>query len=198
VTTFANVATTFANGLDCHGGSQVDFDLAKELGEQRRSVPRHHIEKWDLAAIEAEANETPRASWAEDEIVRIERAQRIWNAGNGLAVGAGAVGKNELMLRCAACQTVANETLQEVAQLRIRRDAFQEGSPRRMRRSRRGARARRLLGDIVARTRCVRLAGTSRLWARRRARNRERTTMGRDQDQDHDRGRQDDRPLHAL
>ena len=73
MTTFANVATTFANGLDCHGGSQVDFDLAKELGEQRRSVPRHHIEKWDLAAIEAEANETPRASWAEDEIVRIEQ-----------------------------------------------------------------------------------------------------------------------------
>jgi putative DNA primase/helicase len=45
--------------------------------EQRRNVTPHHIDKWDLAAIEAEANEGPRA-WTEDEIPRIAAARRIW------------------------------------------------------------------------------------------------------------------------
>lgn len=45
--------------------------------EQRRSVPPHHIEKWDLAAIEAEGNEGPRP-WTEDELIRIANARRIW------------------------------------------------------------------------------------------------------------------------
>jgi putative DNA primase/helicase len=46
--------------------------------EQRRNVPRHHIDKWDLAAIGAQANEEPRA-WTEDEILRIAAARRIWD-----------------------------------------------------------------------------------------------------------------------
>jgi hypothetical protein len=44
--------------------------------EQRRNVPPRHVDKWDLAAIEAEANEGPRA-WT-DEILRIAVARRIW------------------------------------------------------------------------------------------------------------------------
>jgi putative DNA primase/helicase len=48
--------------------------------EQRRTIPRHHIDKWDLASFEAEANEPPRA-WTEDEIVRISKARRIWEQG---------------------------------------------------------------------------------------------------------------------
>jgi putative DNA primase/helicase len=45
--------------------------------EQRRSVPPHHVDKWDLAAIEVEANEG-RRSWSEDEVIRIANARRIW------------------------------------------------------------------------------------------------------------------------
>jgi putative DNA primase/helicase len=48
--------------------------------EQRRSIPQSHVEKWDFAAIDAEANEGPRA-WNEDEIGRINAARRIWNEG---------------------------------------------------------------------------------------------------------------------
>ncbi len=48
--------------------------------EQRRIVPPQHIDKWDSAATEAEATEGPRA-WTKDEIIRIERAQQIWNEG---------------------------------------------------------------------------------------------------------------------
>ncbi len=36
------------------------------------------MEKWDLAAIEVEANEGPRA-WSEDELLRIAAARRIWD-----------------------------------------------------------------------------------------------------------------------
>jgi hypothetical protein len=46
--------------------------------EQRRSVPPRHVGKWDLAAVEAEANEGPRA-WTEDEIIRIAAARRIFD-----------------------------------------------------------------------------------------------------------------------
>ncbi len=45
--------------------------------EQRRTVPPHHVDKWDLAAIEAETDEGPR-TWTEDEILRIAAARRIW------------------------------------------------------------------------------------------------------------------------
>jgi putative DNA primase/helicase len=45
--------------------------------EQRRHVPPHHLVKWDLAAIEVESEEGPRA-WTEDEILRIGAARRIW------------------------------------------------------------------------------------------------------------------------
>jgi putative DNA primase/helicase len=48
--------------------------------EQRRAIPQHHIDKWDLASMEAEANEPPRG-WTEDELMRISMAQRIWNEG---------------------------------------------------------------------------------------------------------------------
>jgi len=45
--------------------------------EQMRTVPPAHIAKWDLAAIEAEVVEGPRA-WSEDELLRIARARDIW------------------------------------------------------------------------------------------------------------------------
>jgi hypothetical protein len=63
-----------------HVRRRLDLPAWEPGDEQRRSVPPHHINKWDLAAIEAEANEGPRA-WTEDEIIRIERARRIWNEG---------------------------------------------------------------------------------------------------------------------
>jgi hypothetical protein len=47
--------------------------------EQPRIVPPHHIDKWDLAAIEAEADEGLRV-WTDDEIVRIANARGIWEA----------------------------------------------------------------------------------------------------------------------
>jgi putative DNA primase/helicase len=45
--------------------------------EQRRTVPPSRIERWDMVAVEAEANEGPRA-WSEDEIARINYANAIW------------------------------------------------------------------------------------------------------------------------
>jgi putative DNA primase/helicase len=45
---------------------------------QQRTVSPQHVEKWDLATIEAEANEGPRA-WTEDEVLRIAAARRIWD-----------------------------------------------------------------------------------------------------------------------
>jgi putative DNA primase/helicase len=45
--------------------------------EQRRNVPPRHVDKWDFAAIETEADEGPRA-WSEDETLRIAAARRIW------------------------------------------------------------------------------------------------------------------------
>jgi hypothetical protein len=45
--------------------------------EQQRTVPAYHVDKWDLAAIEAEANERPRP-WTEDEAARIAAARNIW------------------------------------------------------------------------------------------------------------------------
>jgi putative DNA primase/helicase len=45
---------------------------------QRREIPARHVERRDLATIEAEANEGPRA-WNEDEILRIAAARRIWD-----------------------------------------------------------------------------------------------------------------------
>ena len=46
-----------------------------------RTIPQRHADKWDLAAIEEEVNEGPRA-WNEDELVRIAAARRIWNEGH--------------------------------------------------------------------------------------------------------------------
>jgi putative DNA primase/helicase len=52
---------------------------AWEAGDGRcRTIPQRHVDKWDLAAIEGEVNEGPRA-WNEDELVRIAAARRIWN-----------------------------------------------------------------------------------------------------------------------
>jgi putative DNA primase/helicase len=45
--------------------------------EQRRTVPAHHVRKWDLA-VGDEAEEGPRA-WTEDEILRIAATRRIWD-----------------------------------------------------------------------------------------------------------------------
>jgi putative DNA primase/helicase len=45
--------------------------------EQQRRVPAHHVDKWDLAAIETETDAGPRA-WTDDEVLRIAAARRIW------------------------------------------------------------------------------------------------------------------------
>jgi putative DNA primase/helicase len=45
---------------------------------QQRTIPPQRAEKWDLAAVEAEANEGARA-WTEDELLRIVAARRIWD-----------------------------------------------------------------------------------------------------------------------
>jgi putative DNA primase/helicase len=82
------LAPSAPDGFLVHSHAGDDFrecrdHVRKRLGlpawepgdEQRRTVPPHHIEKWDLAALEIEAAEGPRA-WTEDEIGRIwEEAQ---------------------------------------------------------------------------------------------------------------------------
>jgi hypothetical protein len=45
--------------------------------EQRRIIPGSRVEQWDLAALETEINEGPRA-WTEDELLRIASARKIW------------------------------------------------------------------------------------------------------------------------
>lgn len=45
---------------------------------QHRTIPRQHIHKWDLAAVEEEADEGPRA-FTEDDLQRIARVQDIWD-----------------------------------------------------------------------------------------------------------------------
>lgn len=44
--------------------------------ERQRRIPRAQIDKWDFAAVDAQADERRRT---EDDLVRIERAQKIWN-----------------------------------------------------------------------------------------------------------------------
>jgi putative DNA primase/helicase len=51
---------------------------AWEAGDGQCRTPQRHMDKWDLAAIEKEVNEGPRA-WNEDELLRIAAARRIWN-----------------------------------------------------------------------------------------------------------------------
>jgi putative DNA primase/helicase len=53
--------------------------------EQQRRVPAHHVDKWDLAAIETEADAGPRA-WTDDEVLRIAAARRIWEEALVVAV----------------------------------------------------------------------------------------------------------------
>jgi putative DNA primase/helicase len=48
--------------------------------EQVRTIPQRHVKEWDLAAIEAEIEETP-CAWNEDEQVRIALANRVWDEG---------------------------------------------------------------------------------------------------------------------
>jgi putative DNA primase/helicase len=45
--------------------------------EQQRAIPSRHVQKWDLAMIDAEANDRRRT---EDDHVRIKRAVELWNA----------------------------------------------------------------------------------------------------------------------
>jgi hypothetical protein len=44
--------------------------------EQQRTVPPRHVDKWDLAAIDAEAEEGPTA-WTDDDVLRTAAARRI-------------------------------------------------------------------------------------------------------------------------
>jgi putative DNA primase/helicase len=45
--------------------------------EQNRNVPTQHSAKWDLAAVEEEANDMIRT---EDDLIRIKSAQKIWDS----------------------------------------------------------------------------------------------------------------------
>jgi putative DNA primase/helicase len=44
--------------------------------EAQRTIPRSHIEKWDFSVMDGEALDQRRT---EDDLVRIERAKKIWN-----------------------------------------------------------------------------------------------------------------------
>jgi hypothetical protein len=46
---------------------------------QNRTIPEGHIKKWDRAAVESEAKMQERT---EDDLLRIERAVKIWNEAN--------------------------------------------------------------------------------------------------------------------
>ena len=61
-----------------HVRSRLGLSPWEPGDEQRRIVPPRHVDKWDLASIEAEANEGPRA-WTEDELARIGAARRVWD-----------------------------------------------------------------------------------------------------------------------
>jgi putative DNA primase/helicase len=43
---------------------------------QQRTIPPHHIDRWDFGTVDAQAETRART---EDDLVRIERAQAIWN-----------------------------------------------------------------------------------------------------------------------
>jgi putative DNA primase/helicase len=45
--------------------------------EQRRTIPQQHVPKWDMAAIEADAEIPPQLS--EDDLLRINAARGVWN-----------------------------------------------------------------------------------------------------------------------
>jgi putative DNA primase/helicase len=60
-----------------HVRSRLALPAWQPGDEQRRSIPQRQVDKWDLAAVEAEANEGPRA-WDEDEVARIAAARSIW------------------------------------------------------------------------------------------------------------------------
>jgi putative DNA primase/helicase len=82
---------TAPDGFVCHSHAGDDWRACRDhvrarLGllpwepgdEQHRIIPCRHVEKWDLAAPEMQANERP---WTEDELLRIGLARRIWDEG---------------------------------------------------------------------------------------------------------------------
>jgi hypothetical protein len=83
------------DGFLCHSHAGDDWRACRDhvrecLGlpawepgddERRRTILQHHVDKWDLAAVEAEPNEEL-PGWNEDELVRIAMARRIWNEGH--------------------------------------------------------------------------------------------------------------------
>jgi hypothetical protein len=62
----------------CDARDVLDVLRRRGLLDHARSIriPRH-VEKWDLPAVEAEANEP--CVWSEDEALRIAAARRIWD-----------------------------------------------------------------------------------------------------------------------
>ena len=62
--------------------------------EQNRTIPPKHVKKWDLAAIESEVGLQPRT---EDDLIRIERATKIWNEADNPR---GSVAEKYLAARC--------------------------------------------------------------------------------------------------
>ena len=59
-----------AIGSACRRGGQAT--------QQNRTIPQRHVDRFDQAALDAQASEGPRV-WSEDELARIEYARRIWN-----------------------------------------------------------------------------------------------------------------------
>jgi putative DNA primase/helicase len=76
------VLHSFANDhwKDCRDYVRQKLNLPDwEPGDDRhgqRRIPRAQIDKWDFAAVDAQADDRRRT---EDDLVRIERAQNIWN-----------------------------------------------------------------------------------------------------------------------
>lgn len=62
--------------------------------EQNRTIPPKHVKKWDLAAIKSEVGLQPRT---EDDLIRIERATKIWNEADNPR---GSVAEKYLAARC--------------------------------------------------------------------------------------------------
>jgi putative DNA primase/helicase len=71
------------NWVECRDyvRQRLGLPLWQPGDEQQRNIPQRHAEKWDMAAIEAQANEGPRA-FSEDELLRIAAARRIWDEGD--------------------------------------------------------------------------------------------------------------------
>lgn len=85
------ISNAAPDGFLCHSHANDDWRACRDyvrhkLGlpdwepgdEQRRTIPPAFAGKWDLAAVDKEADEMRRT---EEDLERIKRAQRLWNEG---------------------------------------------------------------------------------------------------------------------